>query len=135
MLYHAIMRPTIDRLEDDQVALEPNLDAVHDAAAAFLASPDASMQQAVNGALVELRAWFFLHLDLKDEKIQPAIAESMPPKQWGQLEGSPEVDPAHSLGLGGGCCRRGHRAPAQPGPARFPATSHSCRGCRGASAG
>jgi hemerythrin-like domain-containing protein len=80
------LRPTIDRLEDEHVELEPNMDAVHAAVAAFLARPEVDTQQAVHGALVALRAWFFPHLDLEDEKILPAIAESMPSRQWQQLD-------------------------------------------------
>jgi hemerythrin-like domain-containing protein len=80
------LRPTIDQLEDEHVELEPNLDAVHVAVAAFLARPEVATQQAVHEALVALRAWFFPHLDLEDEKILPAIADSMPPKQWQQLD-------------------------------------------------
>jgi len=38
------------------------------------------------GALVTLRDWFFPHLDLEDEKILPAIAASIPPKQLEHLD-------------------------------------------------
>ena len=54
--------------------------------AAFVRRPDAATQDAVHEALVALRDWFFPHLDLEDEKILPAIAESIPPKQWAQLD-------------------------------------------------
>ena len=40
----------------------------------------------MHDALVALRDWFFPHLDLEDETILPAIAESIPPKQWDQLD-------------------------------------------------
>jgi hypothetical protein len=80
------LRPTIDMLEDEHVELEPNLDAVHVAKMVFLKRPNASTQQAMHGALVALRDWFFPHLDLEDEKILPAIAESMPAKQWEHLD-------------------------------------------------
>ena len=86
----AAMRPdirsTIDMLEDEHVELAPNIDAVDTAVAAFVKQPCASTQAAVHEALVALRDWFFPHLDLEDEKILPAIAESIPPKQWEQLD-------------------------------------------------
>ena len=80
------MRSTIDMLEDEHVELGPNIDAVEIAVAAFVHHPDASAQRTVHDALVTLRDWFFPHLDLEDEKVLPAIAESIPPKQWNQLD-------------------------------------------------
>jgi hemerythrin-like domain-containing protein len=80
------MRSTIDNLEDDHVELGPNIDAVESAVVAFEMLPDESTQDAMHGALMALRDWFFPHLDLEDEKILPAIAESIPPKQWEQLD-------------------------------------------------
>ena len=80
------MRSTIDMLEDEHVELCPNIDAVEVAVATFVNHPDAFSQRAMHDALVTLRDWFFPHLDLEDEKILPAIAESIPPKQWNQLD-------------------------------------------------
>jgi hemerythrin-like domain-containing protein len=80
------MRPTIDRLEDEHVELAPNIDTVNAAVAAFVRQPDAARQDALHDALVALRHWFFPHLDLEDEMVLPAIAESIPPKQWDQLD-------------------------------------------------
>jgi len=80
------IRPTIDLLEDEHVELAPNIDAVEVAVAAFVKRPDAATQHAVHEALVALRDWFFPHLDLEDEKILPAVAESIPPKQWAQMD-------------------------------------------------
>jgi hemerythrin-like domain-containing protein len=80
------MRSTIDMLEDEHVELVPNIDAVEAAVGTFVQRPDASTQDGVHDALIALRDWFFPHLDLEDEKILPAIAESIPPKQWGQLD-------------------------------------------------
>jgi hemerythrin-like domain-containing protein len=80
------MRSTIDMLEDEHVELGPNIDAVETAVAAFVARPDAATQAVVHDALVVLRDWFFPHLDLEDEKVLPAIAESIPQKQWDQLD-------------------------------------------------
>jgi hemerythrin-like domain-containing protein len=80
------MRSTIDMLEDEHVELGTNIDAVDVAVAAFVKRPNAATQEAVHDALVSLRDWFFPHLDLEDEKILPAIAESITPKQWNQLD-------------------------------------------------
>ena len=80
------MRPTIDMLEDEHVELGPNIDAVEAAVATFVNRPDASAQRAMHDAIVSLRDWFFPHLDVEDEKILPAIAESIPPKHWKRLD-------------------------------------------------
>jgi hemerythrin-like domain-containing protein len=80
------MRSTIDMLEDEHVELAPNIEAVDAAVAAFVKRPDVATQDAVHEALVALRDWFFPHLDLEDEKVLPAIAESIPQKQWDQLD-------------------------------------------------
>jgi hemerythrin-like domain-containing protein len=80
------MRSTIDMLEDEHVELGPNIDAVEIAVTTFVKHPNSSAQRAIHDALVTLRDWFFPHLDLEDEKILPAIAESIPPKQWNQLD-------------------------------------------------
>jgi hemerythrin-like domain-containing protein len=80
------MRPTIDMLEDEHVELGSNIDAVEMAVASFVTSCTSSTQLALHEALVALRDWFFPHLDLEDEKILPAIAESIPPKQWARLD-------------------------------------------------
>jgi hemerythrin-like domain-containing protein len=80
------MRSTIAMLEDEHVELAPNIDAVEAAMAAFVTRPDVVTRDAVHRALVALRDWFFPHLDLEDEKVLPAIAESIPQKQWDQLD-------------------------------------------------
>jgi hemerythrin-like domain-containing protein len=80
------LRPTIDMLEDEHVELGPNIDAVHTSVATFVKRPSASAQLDLHDTLVTLRDWFFPHLDKEDEKILPAIAESIPPKQWDQLD-------------------------------------------------
>jgi hemerythrin-like domain-containing protein len=80
------MRPTIDMLADEHVELAPNIDAVEAAMAAFVKRPDVATRDALHQALVALRDWFFPHLDLEDEKVLPAIAESIPQKQWDQLD-------------------------------------------------
>jgi hemerythrin-like domain-containing protein len=80
------MRSTIDMLEDEHVELAPNIDAVEAAVAVFVKQPDVATQDAVHEALVALRDWFFPHLGLEDQKVLPAIAESIPQKQWDQLD-------------------------------------------------
>jgi hemerythrin-like domain-containing protein len=80
------LRPTIDMLEDEHVELGPNIDAVHASVAAFVKRPNSSTQLDVHEALVSLRDWFFPHLDREDQTILPAVAESIPPKQWAQLD-------------------------------------------------
>jgi hemerythrin-like domain-containing protein len=80
------LRSTIDELEDEHVELAPNIDAVNEAVAAFATQPDAIRQQALHGALTALRDWFFPHLDVEDQRVLPAIAESIPQKQWDQID-------------------------------------------------
>jgi hemerythrin-like domain-containing protein len=80
------LRSTIDTLEDEHVELGPNIDAVEAAVAAFVPRPDGVTQAAVHEAVVGLRDWFFPHLDVEDEKVLPAIAESIPQKQWDRLD-------------------------------------------------
>jgi hemerythrin-like domain-containing protein len=80
------MRSTIDMLEDEHVELAPNIDAVEAAVAGFVKRPDVATRDGMHEALVALRDWFFPHLDLEDEKVLPAITESIPPKQWDQLD-------------------------------------------------
>ena len=80
------IRTTIDMLEDEHIELAPNIDAVDVAVAAFVTQPNSSTQKAVHDALVALRDWFFPHLDLEDKMILPAIAQSIPPKEWDRLD-------------------------------------------------
>jgi hypothetical protein len=80
------LRSTIDLLEDEHVELAPNIDAVEAAVAAFVKTPDVATQDAVHRAVVARRDWFFPHLDREDEQVLPAIAESIPQKQWDQLD-------------------------------------------------
>lgn len=80
------IRPTIDMLEDEHIELNTNIDAVDVAVATFVKQPGGATQAALHDAFVSLRDWFFPHLDLEDEKILPAIAQSIPQKQWNQLD-------------------------------------------------
>ena len=107
------MRSTIDMLEDEHIELGPNIDAVESAVAAFVKRPDEFTQHAVHDTLVALRDWFFPHLDLEDERILPAIAESIPPKRWGQLDKAAlKSIPRKYLPSAGWCPRRGGPEPA-----------------------
>ena len=113
------MRTTIDLLEDEHVELAPNIDAVESAVAAFVKLSDQSTQHAVQAhPLVALRDRLSPHLDLEDEKILPAVAESIPPKQWDQLDKAAlKSIPRKRSRLCGWCPRRGHPEPARAGSA------------------
>jgi hemerythrin-like domain-containing protein len=76
----------IETLEDDHRQLIRTMGAVDSAVSAFDKEPDASHQQAVRDAAVGVREMFFPHLDAEDEKILPAIAQSIPPKEWERLD-------------------------------------------------
>jgi hemerythrin-like domain-containing protein len=76
----------IEALEEDHRQLIRNMEAVDSAVAAFEEQPDALHQKAVWDAAVGVRELFFPHLDAEDEKILPAIARSIPPKEWERLD-------------------------------------------------
>jgi hemerythrin-like domain-containing protein len=80
------MAATIQTLEDDHKRLVLTMEAVDAAVSEFSKQPDASHQKAVHDALVEVRDMFIPHLDSEDEKILPAIAQSIPPKEWDRLD-------------------------------------------------
>ena len=40
----------------------------------------------MHDGVVAVRELFFPHLDIEDEKILPAIAESIPPKEWDRMD-------------------------------------------------
>ena len=73
------MTEFIKTLEDDHRQLIRTMEAVDSAIAAFDKQPDASHQKAVSDAAVGVREMFFPHLDAEDEKVLPAIAQSIPP--------------------------------------------------------
>ena len=83
------VRPDLDalitRLEDDHQQLIRSLEAVDSAVSAFEQQPDEAHQKTMHEAVVEVRDMFFPHLDLEDEQIIPAIAQSVPPKEWDRL--------------------------------------------------
>lgn len=75
-----------DSLEDDHRGLVRTLENVDSSIAAFGKQADASHQEAVREAVTGLRDVFFPHLDVEDAKILPAIAQSIPPKEWDRLD-------------------------------------------------
>jgi hemerythrin-like domain-containing protein len=76
----------IQTLEDDHKQLVVTMDAVDASVSEFSKQPDASHQKAVHDAILEVREKFTPHLDSEDEKILPAIAQSIPPKEWDRLD-------------------------------------------------
>ena len=80
------MAEFIKTLEDDHRQLIKTMDAVDSAIAAFDQQPDSSHQKAVLDAAIGVREMFFPHLDAEDEKILPAIAQSIPPEEWKRLD-------------------------------------------------
>ena len=76
----------IETLENDHRQLIQTMEAVDSAVSAFDKQPDASHQGALRDALVGVRDLFFPHLDAEDEKVLPAIAQSIPPKEWERLD-------------------------------------------------
>src|SRR5262249_1704232 len=80
------LRALVEKLEDDHRRLIPAMDAVGVAVTTFAGQRDAGQQKAVGDALVTVRDLFFPHLDIEDQQILPAIAESIPPKEWERLD-------------------------------------------------
>ena len=80
------MGALLEKLEDDHRQLVRNIEAVDSAVSAIERTPDAAHQKALHESLVAVRDAFFPHLDVEDEQILPAIAESIPPKQWEQMD-------------------------------------------------
>jgi hemerythrin-like domain-containing protein len=80
------MGELIAKLEDDHQQLVRTMEAVDSAVSAFERTPDAAHQEVLHESLVAVRDAFIPHLDIEDDKILPAIAESIPPKQWDQMD-------------------------------------------------
>jgi len=76
----------VTTLEDDHQRLIEVMDGVQSAIHGFEQQPDAAHQQAIHDGVVAVRELFFPHLDIEDEKILPAIAESIPPKEWERMD-------------------------------------------------
>jgi hemerythrin-like domain-containing protein len=80
------MATFIETLEEDHRQLIRTMGAVDSAVAAFDKEPDATHQKAISEAVIRVREMFFPHLDAEDEKIVPAVAESISPKEWERLD-------------------------------------------------
>jgi hemerythrin-like domain-containing protein len=80
------MGALVEKLEDDHRQLVQALEAVDSAVAALERTPDATHQKALHESMLAVRDAFFPHLDIEDEKILPAIGESIPPKQWDRMD-------------------------------------------------
>jgi len=76
----------VERLEEDHQHLIQNMQAVDSAVSAFEAQPDTAHQKTMHDAMVAVRDLFLPHLDTEDEQILPAIAQSIPPKEWDRLD-------------------------------------------------
>jgi hemerythrin-like domain-containing protein len=83
-------RPDMDalvkHLEDEHHQLIPAMEAADSAISAFEKQPDKSHQKTMHDAVVAVRDMFLPHLDIEDEQILPAIAESIKPKDWVRLD-------------------------------------------------
>jgi hypothetical protein len=62
------------------------MDRVSAAVTSFEHQPDTVRQKAMLDGLIAIRDLFFPHLDVEDTQILPAIAESIPPKEWARLD-------------------------------------------------
>jgi hemerythrin-like domain-containing protein len=80
------MNALITRLEEEHQQLIGTMEVVDSAISGFDESPDAAHQQAMHDAVVAVRDLFLPHLDTEDEQILPAIAESIPPREWERLD-------------------------------------------------
>jgi hemerythrin-like domain-containing protein len=80
------MGSLIDSLEGEHQELVGCMDAVESAVSGFAAQPDAAHQAHVHDAMVAVRDMFLPHLDIEDAQILPAVAESVPPKEWERID-------------------------------------------------
>lgn len=91
-IYPALMavRPDLDvllkTLGEEHLELADAVDTATAAVTAFEQEPDAAHQKAMHEAIVAVRDTFFPHLDVEDAQVVPAIAESMPPREWDRLD-------------------------------------------------
>jgi hypothetical protein len=74
----------VEKLEDDHRQLIPLMETAGAAVTAFESQPDVLHQTTIRDGLVAIRDLFFPHLDVEDAQILPAIAESIPPKEFWQ---------------------------------------------------
>jgi hemerythrin-like domain-containing protein len=80
------MEALIKRMEDDHHQLILTMEAVDSTISAFEKQPDKAHQQSLHEAVAAVRAKFFPHLDIEDEQILPAIADSIDPTEWARLD-------------------------------------------------
>jgi hemerythrin-like domain-containing protein len=84
------VRPDMDALiktlESEHDELTGAMEAVDAAVSAFEQHPDAAHQEVLHDAMAAVRDRFFPHLDIEDAQVLPAIAESVPPKEWERLD-------------------------------------------------
>lgn len=80
------LEPLVNDLADDHKRLIGAIDTVNAAVTAFEQQPDITRQRTMHEGIVAVREEFFPHLDVEDAQIIPAIAESMPPKEWDRLD-------------------------------------------------
>jgi hemerythrin-like domain-containing protein len=80
------MAALLEKLQGDHQQLVRTIEAVDTAVSAIERTPDATNRKALHESLVAVRDAFFPHLDIEDEKILPAIAESIPAKQWENMD-------------------------------------------------
>ena len=76
----------VGTLGEDHKKLIAAMQSASAAVTAFNEAPGADTQQAMHGSFVALRDEFFPHLDIEDEKVIPAIAESVPHAQWEKID-------------------------------------------------
>jgi hemerythrin-like domain-containing protein len=80
------MATLIDKLESDHRELVTSIDVTGSAISAFEEQPDAVRQKAMHDRIVAVRDAFFPHLDIEDDQLMPAYAESIPPKEWDRMD-------------------------------------------------
>jgi len=91
-IYPALIavRPDMDvllkTLGEEHLQLADAVDTASAAVTAFEREPDTAHQKVMHDAIVAVRDTFFPHLDVEDAQVVPAIAESMPPKEWDRLD-------------------------------------------------
>jgi hemerythrin-like domain-containing protein len=80
------MDTLIQKLESEHQQLIGAMQAVDAALSAFEQQPDAPHQESLHDAMLAVRDMFIPHLDVEDAQILPAIAESVPPKEWDRID-------------------------------------------------
>jgi hemerythrin-like domain-containing protein len=80
------LQALVDKLEAEHKGLVAALDAANSAVVAFTNQPDRTAQQEMHNSITAVRDEFFPHLDVEDAEVIPALAESIPPKEWDRLD-------------------------------------------------